>query len=128
MNTARHGYSFLSRFLCLFLALYILNFSVDPRDADPDFIPEDLSFNDIESFSELVLEDIFDFTNAFEEHDERDGEDGTIDLTKEFCFENQHAVSICVPFNKIISKTYHIHDTKEIASLAVDVMSPPPKA
>jgi hypothetical protein len=75
----------LKRLFSLFLALYILNFSIDSPDAAPDHISEDLSFNDIESFYEFFLEDIVGIENAVAEHDERDQDDGgSLDLKKFF--------------------------------------------
>ncbi len=128
MRTLRRQYNFITRLICLSLALYFLNFSVDSRDADPDSVPEDLTINDIESFSELLAEVVFDWTNAFEEHDERDGEEGgALDLTKEYFYSSQEVVAILPPFNPIVPKKYHVRDIKEIASLSVDVTSPPPK-
>lgn len=58
------------------MALHILNCSIDTPDAQPDSIPENLSYNDIESISELVLEQMLGFENAIAEHDEHDTEDG----------------------------------------------------
>ncbi|MCU0341591.1 MAG: hypothetical protein MUE30_17070 [Spirosomaceae bacterium] len=60
----------------ILMALHILNCSIDAPDARPDYIAEDLSYNDIESISELVLEQILGFDNAVAEHDEHDNEEG----------------------------------------------------
>lgn len=64
------------RYFWVFMALHVLNCSVDAPDALPDCVPENLSFNDIESISELVLEQILGFENAVEEHEEPDAADG----------------------------------------------------
>jgi hypothetical protein len=68
------------------MALYLLNFSVDSRDAHPDSIAEDLSINDIESFYEFLAEGMFGVKNAVEEHDERDQDDGGSFEFKKFFF------------------------------------------
>lgn len=119
--------SIVVRLLCLLLAGLFLNFSVDPRDADPDSVPEDLSINDIESFAELLAEVVFEWNNAFEEHDERDGDDGDmLDIAKEFVGPNDLAVSIKRPFHW--TKTdKHIPRSVFLPSLCADVTSPPPK-
>jgi hypothetical protein len=64
------------RYFWVFMALHILNCSIDAPDKLPDYIPENLSFNDIESISELILEQFMGFENAVEEHEEPDSTDG----------------------------------------------------
>jgi hypothetical protein len=75
-NQRTGGKTFIMKAISLLLAIYIFNFSIDSRDANPDSLQEDLSFNDVESFYEFLLEDALGFENAVEEHDERDQEDG----------------------------------------------------
>ena len=60
------------RFLCGFLALYLLNISVDSPDPNPEGIPEDLSINDQESIIEMVIEKVMGFENAVAEYDDHD--------------------------------------------------------
>jgi hypothetical protein len=61
------------------MALHILNFSFDAPDATYDNIAEDLSFNEIESFTEWFAEDVLNIEDAFSEHDEQgDEENGFI--------------------------------------------------
>ncbi len=69
------------------MAFYVLNVSIDAPDGyvKPNGLgeyKEDLSFNEIESFSELLLEDFFDLKNAVPERDESDEEEDQ--LTKLF--------------------------------------------
>lgn len=63
------------KYLWIGLALFIFNFSIDAPDAFGDAVPEDLSYNDIESITELILEDVLGIYNAFPEHEENDPED-----------------------------------------------------
>lgn len=65
------------RFLWGFMGLYFLNISVDTVDANPNHIPEDLSFNDQESIVEIVVEQVLGYENAIEEHDDTDTENHT---------------------------------------------------
>jgi hypothetical protein len=58
------------------MALHILNCSIDSPDPLPECISEDLSINDIESISELIIEDFLGFENAIAEHDEQDNANG----------------------------------------------------
>jgi hypothetical protein len=69
-------FRWVARPLCFLLAAYTLNFSIDPRDAQPQGVAEDLAFNDIESFYEFLLEGVAGIDNAVEEHEEHDQEDG----------------------------------------------------
>ncbi len=72
--------------ISLFMALYVLNFSVDAPDSQPDHQVEDLSINDMESIVEIVLEGWMDIENAIPEHDESDGTKSTLVLKKTFDF------------------------------------------
>jgi hypothetical protein len=73
------------RFVALLMALYLFNFSIDSRDANPDHIAEDLSYNDIESVFEFSLECLLGIHNAVAEHDERDQDHaGSFDFNKIF--------------------------------------------
>ncbi|HZY82751.1 MAG TPA: hypothetical protein VFE50_24680 [Cyclobacteriaceae bacterium] len=119
--------SFISRILCLLLAVFFLNFSVDSRDADPDSVPEDLSINDIESLAELLAEVVFEWNDAFEEYDERDSDEGgMLDITIEFLGPNDFSISIKCPFDW--TKTdKHIPHSVVLPSPSEDVTSPPPK-
>ncbi|PKQ46158.1 hypothetical protein [Confluentibacter flavum] len=65
------------RFLWGFMALYFLNISVDTVDPYPNYIAEDLSFNDQESIVEIIVEQVLGFENAIEEHDDPDTEEHT---------------------------------------------------
>jgi hypothetical protein len=60
------------------MAINILNVSIDPPDVSMAYHPEDLSYNDIESINEALLEKVLMINNAIPEHDEPDtnGKDG----------------------------------------------------
>ena len=86
----------------MFLALVILNFSIDAPDAYSDTVAEDLSFNDIESITEFVLEDVIGIYNAIPEHDENDYEDEGGGCKKyDFSF-NQKVIYVCASIYLII--------------------------
>ena len=65
----------LLKYLWIGLALFVFNVSIDTPDAFGDEVAEDLSFNDIESIAELVLENVLGVYDAIPEHDENDLED-----------------------------------------------------
>src|SRR5215204_4240202 len=64
--------TFLHRLWCFALAIQLFNLSMDPRDSISGYIVEDLSFNDIESFSEFFCEEVFGLKNTFKESDDAD--------------------------------------------------------
>lgn len=57
------------------MGFYLLNISVDTADPNPEYIPEDLSINDQESFIEIFVEQILGYEDAFKEYDDHDTED-----------------------------------------------------
>jgi hypothetical protein len=78
--------NFALKFLWMLLALHILNCSIDAPDAKPNYIPEDLSYNEVESITEYVLEHLFDLNNIVNEQEDTDENDSfsakkTIDLS-----------------------------------------------
>jgi hypothetical protein len=66
------------------MAFHVFNISVDMPDAQPDYLPEDLTINDMESVIEIVLEKCLGIENAVVERDETGDESETIQLLKEF--------------------------------------------
>ena len=67
--------SYFAPYLWLALSLVIFNLSIDIPDPHSDAVSEDLTVNDIESISELVIEKLLGFENAFVEYDDHDLED-----------------------------------------------------
>lgn len=70
-------YNLLLKYLWGLLAFLIFNYSIDAPDLYGDSIPEDITYNDIESITELVLEIFIGIENAVPEHDEDDSEGGS---------------------------------------------------
>ena len=120
----------------IILAVWILNFSIDP----PDLVvlrtkakvsvplQEDTSINEIESIAELVLEEGLDLKNAIPEHKEPPGSE--YDIFKKItsflfmpsvhCFiwlEPVYVIRIKVPYSPFSCKDY-----------ALEITPPPPKA
>ncbi|MFY7998720.1 MAG: hypothetical protein ACOVSW_08975 [Candidatus Kapaibacteriota bacterium] len=113
------------RLLSVVMALHILNLSVDAVDALPSSIPEDLSFNEIESVVEFILEDVLHIENALPEHDEHDEAAEITKTSVEF---------IALP-QQISLRYVESRDPDIFFSLAeiliapptLDILSPPPK-
>ncbi|MFZ9300644.1 MAG: hypothetical protein ACO23V_06680 [Chitinophagaceae bacterium] len=73
MHVVRNHIAF--KIFWLLMAFHILNISVDAPDPQPNTIPEDLNYNDMESIVEVVLEQAFELDNFIAEHDENDSDD-----------------------------------------------------
>ncbi|MEQ8687595.1 MAG: hypothetical protein RIE86_19985 [Imperialibacter sp.] len=122
------GYIFTRKFLAYFLALYLLNYSIDGRDAQPDHVAEDLTHNDIESILEFALESVLGIENAMQEHDEQDGSNGHF---------STHHVVYCqqpTPVPTVLSSDFVIvvhtfrNPSLHIPQNFLEISSPPPKA
>jgi hypothetical protein len=109
------------------MALYFLNFSIDSRDPNPDCVPEDLSINDIESVTEFVAEVVFNRVNAFQEHDEKDNDDGgLLDIYKYYCSNN--SIVLKRLFSPIsTSQKFQVRNFGSVQSPLVNILIPPPQ-
>lgn len=118
------------RIFWVFMAFHIFNLSVDSRDARPDYVPEDLNFNDLESVAEIVLEQVLHINNAFEEHDEADSEDGgSLDVKKEILFCQKFKFDCLRFFNYNLKLLYTLNYTEQYSSqFHPEIVPPPPKA
>jgi len=118
------------RLIWFFMAIHIFNLSVDTRDAKPDYVPEDLSFNDLESVAEIVLEHVLDFNNAFSEHDENDSEDGgSLEIKKEILFCHKYKFDCFRFFRCNIKLLYSDNYIEQYSSqFHPEIVPPPPKA
>jgi hypothetical protein len=118
------------RLIWLFMAIHIFNLSVDTRDAKPDYVPEDLSFNDLESVAEIVLEQLLNINNALAEHDESDTEDGgSIELKKEILVSLKFRFDYIPFFKYNIRLLYSGNYIEQYSSqFHPEIVPPPPKA
>jgi hypothetical protein len=123
----RLHYSIFTRMACVMLALHFFNFSIDPIDKYADSVPEDLSINDIESVSELIVEVVFSAGNVFAEHDEQDSDEGgSFGVCKLFFSDSGVNLDVQPPLN--FPRQFGIALCERIISRASNVVSPPPKA
>jgi hypothetical protein len=114
--------------ICFLFALHILNVSVNPLDVFPDWTPEDLSINKMESITEIIFEEVLHIDNAFPEQD--DQINGA---------HSSHAVQhlVMAYYHQLIRYIYPIsnfpllHNTKnenQRIQIPIDILTPPPKA
>jgi hypothetical protein len=112
------------------MALHILNCSIDAPDSQPDYIAEDLSYNDIESVSELILEQFLGFGNVIAEHEEHDSEEGySFEFNKLFLFYQTSQIKVQFSHIRIIEKNISISKYYNISYLQFhpEIASPPPQ-
>jgi len=118
------------RIFWLIMAFHILNCSVDTPDLKPNIIPEDLSYNDMESVAEIVLEKVFNIEDAVAEHDENDTEESnSFNIKKDFSFHNRiksEKIKIVNFGNSISISTEYIEQFN--SQYLADITPPPPKA
>lgn len=117
------------RLFWLFMAVHIFNCSVDTLDAQPDSIPEDLSYNDMESVVEILLENVFDIKDAIAEHDENDTQEGSsFSIKKDFSFHNRNKVEKIKIFNNGLYHTVSTEYKEQFNSQFLpEIVPPPPK-
>ncbi|WP_051197450.1 hypothetical protein [Flavobacterium soli] len=72
LNSIRNSKSL--RLFCAFLALYILNCSIDTSDLYRNGAKENLAINHQESVAEIIIEKVLGFENAIPELDDSDAE------------------------------------------------------
>jgi hypothetical protein len=110
------------------LAIYLLNFSIDGKDFYPDYLPEDLEYNDIESFYEFFLEVVLGIENAVAENDEQDPDNGgSIHFCKfyaESSFKGPTSNKYLLLLNADFSSVYSF----VLSSNSIEIDSPPPRA
>jgi hypothetical protein len=127
MKLKGNTYGRFYRLFCLLMALHLFNLSIDSKDLNPDNIPEDLTFNDIESITEFVTEVVFGCLDAFQEYDEHDDNNiRAINFYKLF-YSNQSVTAAHHIFSFALSSKFHIRSDDPILAPVKDIHSPPPK-
>jgi hypothetical protein len=112
------------------MAVHIFNCSVDTPDARPDYVPEDLTYNDMESVVEIVLENVLNFENAIAEHDEKDTDHGgSFEIKKPFSFFYHRNIKIDPIFDMGLSVGVSTNYSEQFSSqFHPEIVPPPPKA
>ncbi|MBD3629023.1 hypothetical protein [Cyclobacterium sp.] len=121
-----------SRFLkgfWIFMALYLLNCSVDAGDENPNHLPEDLSINDQESMIEIVLEIGLGIEDAIPESEDADGDQETSHkkkLKSDMHFFVGNKIN-SFRFLDSLTNRYTTGHSEHIPSVFFKVPSPPPR-
>jgi hypothetical protein len=110
------------------MGIYLLNISVDTADPYPDYIPEDLSYNDQESIVEIIIEKVLGFENAIEEYDDRDSEDHNKkkNVKIDFLVYESNKTESIIKYLKN-KKQLFIRSKDQLTSGFKEIDSPPPK-
>ena len=108
--------------------LYFINISIDLPDQYPDYIKENLSYNDQESFIELISEKLLGYENAFIEYDDHDNEESSDKKNSKL---NWLAENIGIfqfsEMNRFIQLDLSIYHQHIYCSNDLDATSPPPE-
>jgi hypothetical protein len=120
------------RYFWFLMAVHILNCTIDAPDTQPDNIPEDLSYNDIETLVEWVLEDVLEIENAISEHDEPDNNDGfSMEMKKTVWFHQVFELETAtapMPKGGASDREYLYFSAHFYPQHCCEVITPPPQA
>lgn len=114
------------------MALHVINMSVDAPDgyavAGRGEQREDLSVNDIESLSELMLEECFGIVNAVPERDEPDENSSLSELEEEYIVTQS---LVLAPFSAsahvlIVTDPLSVQPA-HVPTPVVEIVAPPPR-
>lgn len=122
---------FLRKLLSFTLVLVVLNLSIDPPDLlknldQDEALEEDISINEMESISELVLEQVLDLDGAIPETDEEETENYLKKVevfVAMMTFAPIHQTIWFLPKEDRFSFTLHF-----FTQFKQGIVSPPPKA
>jgi hypothetical protein len=117
------------KFIAILLALNIFNNSVDSIDPVSHGLSEDLSFNDIESVSELVAEIIFLFDNASIELEDNDAESNEANVKEEIEYHSHNKNQSARPqLWRTVEKSFLKLPDLYSHQYHPEISPPPPKA
>lgn len=114
------------RSLWIVMAIIILNCSIDAPDKYGDHVPENLSYNDQESFIELFLETILNLGNVIPESDDVDTKQKSNYLKIKFDFYNFNFQTLTLAQNQNLTLSW-FYLVKSFSIIFKDITSPPPK-
>lgn len=126
-ETLRH--SFFIKYFWGFMALYLLNCSVDSPDAHSYYVDTNIYFNDQESIIEIVLEQILGYEDAIPESEDTDSEQHT-GLKKAKHIDHFIVSEITENKSTLIDNTqtaHLLHNHKDFLNPFLEIQAPPPK-
>jgi len=115
------------RYFWILLGLQILNMSVDPPDGHSDAVAENLSFNEMESIVEIVLENVLDIKGAISEQDESDDTSTELFKLPIILYLNNSSFCNNIKYFDSSNKAYASFLVKFYFGNIDEVVSPPPE-
>jgi hypothetical protein len=110
------------------MGLFLLNISVDTADPNPEYIPEDLSFNDQESIVEIIVEKFLGMENAIKEYDDHDTEEHNKKTNVKIDLTNHYTAEIDLNKTSIITSRQNFPDLNTLLANGFQKLDiPPPK-
>lgn len=107
----------------LLLIIQLFNFSIDPADGPG---PENMNINEIESFVELLIENIMGYENILRETDEGDDQSGQREGPPTYLFNPLYLHLISRAGTS--SFQYNPYHLVVFDSLAAAIATPPPRS
>lgn len=122
----------LHRLFCLLIAVHLINMSVDAPDGYAIRVllgeqHENLSVNDIESLSELVLEECFGLVNAVPEHEEPDQNSSLTELEEEYIFAQWFVFAPFPPSILRLTANTTPFEPHNVPTPVAEIVAPPPR-
>lgn len=118
--------AFIKKIILLTVCFHIINSSIDAPDVLPEWAPEDLSYNEIESVTEWLVEVVFANNNFLQEHDDQDDNKKKIQLKKKKNYHCSTAFS-SNSFYELNINTNNNCVKKLSLSFKGNIHSPPPE-
>ncbi len=120
----------LPKLVCVFMALHIFTLSISTPDVPSDYIDEDNKLNDIECFTELLLEDCLDIELAIPESDEPDAneDDCPLEMKKIEIFSQKNKMSPLAQKANCLFDINSLHKDLYNSSDYTEITTPPPEA
>ena len=118
-------HSTMVKYISMFIALLLLNCSVDSPDFYKKHIPENLCINDQESIIELVVEKVFGYDNAIPEYDDADSSEANNSIALDLFIVPPTFFTI-TPFTTYNCNKEIFSTNQQLLTACLEIHSPPP--
>lgn len=117
------------RLWCLFMALYLLNFSVDTSDLTDGFPNKTVPYDSQESIIELIVEKVLGYQNAIPEVEENDTDEPSLlkkNISVEFLLLTT-SVALTPTIDPNSSAKNILSPDASLLKASLEIHSPPPE-
>lgn len=121
--------SLYTRYFWAFMALYLFNLSADAPDVYSESVPVEITYNEQESFVEIVVEKVLGFEDVIAEYNDNDE-------TQESVLKKNASLSLFVVNESRVNSNKQLTNYSKIrysqyqyllSSLCIEIQSPPPE-